>query len=76
MKTVEELISQFNEIYKNMYVGQDQCRFKNSKKTFGYFCAYFPAEIVHAAGMLPIRILCDKRKVGVNQLYHFLPERI
>ncbi|NHI94314.1 MAG: 2-hydroxyacyl-CoA dehydratase [Candidatus Lokiarchaeota archaeon] len=29
---------------------------KKDKKTIGFFCSYIPEEIIHAAGILPIRI--------------------
>ncbi len=28
----------------------------NGKKIIGYFCSYFPEEIVHAAGFIPYRM--------------------
>jgi bzd-type benzoyl-CoA reductase N subunit len=32
---------------------------------FGYFCSYFPEELLHAAGFLPMRILGDKENVSL-----------
>jgi len=29
---------------------------KNNKKIIGYYCTYFPEELLHAAGLLPFRI--------------------
>lgn len=29
----------------------------NGKKVFGYFCSYVPEEIIHAAGIIPVRIM-------------------
>lgn len=29
----------------------------NGKKVFGYFCSYVPEEIIHAAGVIPVRIM-------------------
>ena len=29
----------------------------NGKKVFGWFCTYAPEEIMHAAGILPVRIV-------------------
>jgi len=34
-------------------------------RVFGYFCSYFPEELLHAAGILPMRILGDKENVSL-----------
>ncbi len=34
-------------------------------RVFGYFCTYFPEELLHAAGILPVRILGVKENVSV-----------
>ncbi|RJP21385.1 MAG: 2-hydroxyacyl-CoA dehydratase [Candidatus Abyssobacteria bacterium SURF_5] len=34
-------------------------------RVFGYFCSYFPEELLHAAGVLPMRILGDKENVAL-----------
>lgn len=34
---------------------------RTDRKAFGYFCTYFPVEIVHAAGLLPVRILGERK---------------
>lgn len=34
-------------------------------RVFGYFCTYFPEELLHAAGILPMRILGDKENVSL-----------
>jgi bzd-type benzoyl-CoA reductase N subunit len=38
---------------------------KTGGRVFGYFCTYFPEELLHAAGILPIRILGVKENVSV-----------
>ena len=38
---------------------------KTGGKVFGYFCTYFPEELLHAAGILPVRILGVKENITV-----------
>lgn len=60
---MEVLLSEFREIAKNRYEIPGQIKERTGKKILGYFCTYFPAELVHAAGILPVRILGAKRQV-------------
>lgn len=49
------MASEFLEAYRNRHelaVGWKQA----GKKVFGYFCNYTPEEIIHAAGVIPVRI--------------------
>jgi len=36
---------------------------REDQKAFGYFCTYFPVEIVHAAGLLPVRVLGERKRL-------------
>lgn len=60
---MEEVLLRFSEICEDRYELPKQLKAESQKKVFGYFCTYFSAELIHAAGMLPIRILGDKRKL-------------
>jgi bcr-type benzoyl-CoA reductase subunit C len=62
-KTIEELTARFNEVSQNKYNISDWAGPSTNNKIFGYFCTYFPVEIVHAAGMLPFRILGDRKRL-------------
>lgn len=48
------IISQFHDVIKNRYevVGQN----KGDRKVIGWMCSYTPEEIIHAAGMYPVRV--------------------
>ncbi len=59
----EDVLLRFSEICENRYELPKQLKAESGKRVFGYFCTYFPAELIHAAGMLPIRILGDRRKL-------------
>lgn len=54
--TREEILNIFRDVIKepgNSYIGE----WKNEgKKVIGYFCTFVPAELITAAGMLPVRI--------------------
>ena len=60
---MEDILLRFREICEKRYELPKQLKLESHKKVFGYFCTYFPAELIHAAGMLPIRILGDKRNI-------------
>jgi bzd-type benzoyl-CoA reductase N subunit len=55
----------FSEVAANPYDYARQWKEKTGGRVFGYFCTYFPEELLHAAGMLPIRILGVKENVSV-----------
>jgi bcr-type benzoyl-CoA reductase subunit C len=60
---LEELTSQFREAAQNRYSIAEKLSTSQKKKIFGYFCTYFPVEIAHASGMLPFRILGDRKRL-------------
>jgi len=43
---------------------------KNGGKILGHFQVYFPEEIVHAAGLLPVKI-CGAQSEGMESEAHF-----
>jgi bcr-type benzoyl-CoA reductase subunit C len=62
-KSIEDLTVQFRRISENKYNIPERLDTSPKKKKFGYFCTYFPVEIVHAAGMLPVRILGERKRL-------------
>ena len=61
----ESPLQVFSEVAANPYEYARQWKENTGGRVFGYFCTYFPEELLHAAGMLPIRILGVKENVSV-----------
>jgi len=59
---IEKLLREFHKKSEDRY-GNHEGHKALPKKAFGYFCTYFPVEIVHAAGLLPVRILGERKKL-------------
>ena len=61
------------ETFKNILQDHHKCaqdwKAKTGGKLFGYFCHYFPEELVYAAGVLPVRILGKRDADGISQRY-------
>ncbi|MBF8265767.1 MAG: hypothetical protein HW384_1631, partial [Dehalococcoidia bacterium] len=49
-----EIIGQFHDAVNNRYETIE--RNKGDKKVIGWMCSYLPEEIIHAAGMYPVRV--------------------
>ena len=49
------MASDFNEAYRNRHQLAETWK-RDGRKVFGYFCNYTPEEIIHAAGILPVRV--------------------
>lgn len=60
LSETDEIFQKFQIIYQNRYkktaAGRDL-------PVIGYFCTYFPAEIIHAAGLLGVRITGDNQEL-------------
>jgi len=54
------LLTEFNAISKNPHQWVKYKLDSSEQLAIGYFCSYVPIELVHAAGILPIRILGDQ----------------
>lgn len=61
----ESPLQVFSEVAANPYEYARQWKENTGGRVFGYFCTYFPEELLHAAGILPIRILGVKENVSV-----------
>jgi len=66
---MQDILFRFRQICENRYELPKQLKSESQKRVFGYFCTYFPAELVHAAGMLPLRIMGDKRKGSYTEAH-------
>lgn len=52
-----EIDSMIDEIRRDPYVEARSWKEKAGKGVIGYFCSYVPEEIIHACGLLPVRII-------------------
>ncbi len=59
------ILKTMSDIASHPYEYAREWKQKNSGQVFGYFCTYFPEELLHAAGMLPMRILGNKENVSL-----------
>jgi benzoyl-CoA reductase subunit C len=62
-KKIEDLLLEFRKKSEDRYESREGQK-TLPKKVFGYFCTYFPVEIVHAAGLLPVRILGERERLN------------
>ena len=53
LSEIDEIFQRFQNIYQSRYTGTSTDK---DLPAIGYFCTYFPAEIIHAAKMLAVRI--------------------
>ena len=60
LSETEEIFRNFQIIYQNRYTGPPADR---ERPVIGYFCTYFPAEIIHAAGMSGVRVTGDNQEL-------------
>src|SRR5512136_2472829 len=44
------------------------------KKVLGWLCIYVPEELIHAAGMLPVRIVADTQELSLDQANVYVAE--
>lgn len=61
----ESVLQHISDIAAAPYEYAREWKERNSGRVFGYFCTYFPEELLHAAGILPMRILGDKENVSL-----------
>ncbi len=61
----ESVLKQFSEMASRPYESARQWKERTGGRVFGYFCSYFPEELLHAAEILPMRILGDKENVSL-----------
>jgi len=61
----ESALQQMSDIAARPYDYARTWKERTGERVFGYFCTYFPEELLHAAGILPMRILGDKENVSL-----------
>jgi len=65
---LDKLLNRFREIERTRYTRFAEWK-NGSKKILGYFCTYTPEEMIHAAGILPVRILGDSLDISLADLH-------
>lgn len=66
---MEDILDQFQTVYENRSNRLKKWKEKNNKKIFGYFCSYVPEEIIHAADILPVRVLSGTENITKGTKY-------
>ncbi len=61
----ESVLRQISDIAAEPYDYARAWKERTGKNVFGYFCTYFPEELLHAADILPMRILGQKENVSL-----------
>jgi len=61
----DSVLQQLSEIAADRYGYAQDWKERTGSRVFGYFCTYFPEELLHAAGILPVRILGMKENVSL-----------
>ncbi|MBN1376626.1 MAG: 2-hydroxyacyl-CoA dehydratase [Dehalococcoidia bacterium] len=67
-------LKKFQDVIERRHQYAREWKAKTGKKIVGYMCTYFPEEITYAAGMLPVRIICNQ-KASSNVDVHMSPHR-
>ncbi|MEW5936314.1 MAG: benzoyl-CoA reductase, bzd-type, subunit N [Candidatus Thermoplasmatota archaeon] len=66
-----EALKRFVDIYEHRHEYAKGWKERTGGKVMGYFCTYVPEEILHAAGVLPIRILGSHEPQNVTEPHIF-----
>ena len=59
-----ELLNRLIEASQNPYSSIRETKKKTGRKAVGYCCTYTPEEIIHAAGLLPVRLFGAKAGIS------------
>jgi benzoyl-CoA reductase subunit C len=65
------MIEQFTQWVEHRHDYAREWKAKTGGKVMGYFCTYVPEEILHAAGVLPVRILGSHEPQDVTEPHIF-----
>jgi len=65
------MFEQFREWETNRHEYAKEWKERTGGKVMGYFCTYVPEEILHAAGVLPVRILGSHEPQNVTEPHIF-----
>jgi benzoyl-CoA reductase subunit C len=62
------VINVFEDLVSNHH--KNAIKWKNmGKKVFGYFCTYVPEEIIHAAGIIPVRMMGGSEDITLADVH-------
>jgi benzoyl-CoA reductase subunit C len=64
-------MERFQKLLEDPHKYAKEWKAKTGGKVLGYFCHYFPEELVYAAGVLPVRILSQPDTDGISQRYMY-----
>lgn len=64
-------MERFQKLLKDPHQYAKEWKTKTGGKVLGYFCHYFPEELVYAAGVLPVRILSQPDTEGISERYMY-----
>jgi benzoyl-CoA reductase subunit C len=64
-------IDNFQEISERRHEYAQEWKERTGGRAFGWMCSYAPVELIHAAGMLPVRILGSHEVQDVTDRYLF-----
>lgn len=67
-------VEKFKNTIENRHDYAENWKQKSGKKALGCICTYVPEELIYAAGLLPVRILCSGKSVDnaiphIHQMY-------
>lgn len=62
-------LDKFREVVKNRHEYAQRWKEETGRKVIGYICTYFPEEIVYAAGILPVRIMCNQKPSSIGDVH-------
>ncbi len=63
------VFDKFEEVRLNRHQYAQEWKERTGRQVFGYFCTYAPEELIHAAGILPVRVLGSHEPVDVTEPY-------
>jgi benzoyl-CoA reductase subunit C len=63
------VFDKFEEVRLNRHQYAQEWKERTGRPVFGYFCTYAPEELIHAAGILPVRVLGSHEPVDVTEPY-------
>ena len=68
---MSQALNQLREVLSTRHDYAQQWKARTGGKVVGYLCTYVPEELIHAAGMLPVRILCGHEPQDITQTHIF-----
>jgi benzoyl-CoA reductase subunit C len=69
--TVSATLARFEQIFDNRHQYAEDWKSNNERQVMGFFCTYAPEEIIHAAGILPVRIFGSHKVQDITDKHIF-----